>query len=51
MYTPILTGYQIYHNYLRRHEGLNDKTPADASGIKIEGENKRITLIENATKE
>jgi putative transposase len=35
--TPILTGYQIYHNYIRPHEGLNGKTPADASGIKIEG--------------
>jgi len=25
--TPILTGYQIYHNYIRAHEGLNGKTP------------------------
>jgi putative transposase len=38
--TPILTGYQIYHNYVRPHEGLDYKTPAEASGIKIEGENK-----------
>jgi hypothetical protein len=36
-YTPILTGYQIYDNYIRPHEGLNGKTPAYASGIKIEG--------------
>jgi hypothetical protein len=35
--TPILTGYEIYHNYIRPHEGLNGKTPADARGIKIEG--------------
>jgi hypothetical protein len=34
--TPILTGYQIFHNYVRPHEGLNGKTPAEASGIKIE---------------
>jgi hypothetical protein len=47
--TPILTGYQIFHNYIRTHEGLDNKTPAEASGIKIEGENKWITLIENAT--
>ena len=44
----ILTGYQIYHNYLRPHEGLNMKTPAEVRGIKIEGKNKRRTLIENA---
>jgi len=47
--TPILKGYQIYHNYLRPHEGLDDKTPAEASGIKIEGKNPRITIIENAS--
>jgi transposase-like protein len=46
--TPILTGYQIYHNYIREHEGLNGITPAEASGIKIEGENKWITVIQNA---
>src|SRR5215210_1370234 len=38
--TKILTGYQIYHNYLRPHEGLDGKTPAEASGVKVEGENK-----------
>jgi putative transposase len=46
--TPILTGYQIYHNYLRPHEGLKMKTPSEVCGIKIEGKNKWITLIENA---
>jgi putative transposase len=46
--TPILAGYQIFHNYVRPHEGLDGKTPAEASGIKIEGENKWITLIQNA---
>jgi transposase-like protein len=48
--TLILTGYQIYHNYLRPHEGLNNKTPAEKCGIKIEGQNKWITLIENASR-
>ena len=46
--TSILTGCQIYHNYIRPHEGLNGKTPAEASGIKVEGENKWLTLIQNA---
>ncbi len=32
--TPILTGYQIYHNYMRPHEGLDGKTPAEAWGTK-----------------
>jgi len=48
MDTPILTGYQIYHNYFREHEGLNGITPAEASGIRIDGENKWITVIQNA---
>jgi len=48
--TPILTGYQIFHNYIRRHEGLDGKTPSEACGIKIEGDNKWITLIQNASK-
>jgi putative transposase len=48
MDTPILTGYQLYHNYFREHEGLNGKTPAEIAGIKIEGDNKWITIIQNA---
>jgi putative transposase len=47
--TPILTGYQIFHNYIRPHEGLNGKTPAEACGIQIEGKNKWLTLIQNAS--
>ena len=45
-----LTGYQIFHNYARPHEGLVNKTPAELCGIKIEEKNKWITLIQNATK-
>jgi len=47
--TPILTGYQIFHNYIREHEGLNGKTPAEACGIKVEGKDKWKTLIQNAS--
>ena len=46
--TPILTGYQIYHNCMRPHEGLDGRTPAEVCGIQIEGENKWVTLIQNA---
>jgi hypothetical protein len=41
--TVMLQGYQIYHNYIRPHEALDGKTPADACGIDIQGKNKWIT--------
>lgn len=46
--TPILKGYQIYHNYVREHEALNGQTPAEKCNINIEGENKWITIIQNS---
>jgi putative transposase len=48
--TPILTGYQLFHDYLRPHEAMKGKTPAEKCGIVIEGQNKWKTLIQNATK-
>jgi hypothetical protein len=48
--TPILSGYQLFHNFIRPHEALDEKTPADACGLKVEGQNKWITLIQNASK-
>lgn len=48
--TPILSGYQIYHNYIRPHEGLDGKTPAEACRITVQGKNKWVTLIQNASK-
>lgn len=50
MDSPILSGYQLFHNYIRPHMSLDGQTPADKVGIKIEGENKWITLIQNASK-
>lgn len=41
-------GYQIYHNYIREHEGIKGKTPAEAANIHIEGVNKWMTIIQNA---
>ena len=46
--TPILKGYQIFHNFVRGHEALQGKTPAEVAGIKVEGDNKFLTLIQNA---
>src|SRR5688572_17022759 len=48
MDSPIFKGYQIYHNYIREHEGLKGKTPAEAADIHIEGSNKWMTIIQNA---
>ena len=45
----IFDGYQIYHNYVRPHMSLDGKTPAEKCGIKVEGNNKWITLIQNAS--
>jgi hypothetical protein len=47
--TPILTGYQIFHNYIRPHIALDGKTPAEVAGIEVQGENVWLTLIQNAT--
>ena len=46
--SPILAGYQLFHNYIRPHMALRGKTPSEAAGITIEGENKWLTLIQNA---
>ena len=46
--TPILGGMQIYHNFVRPHQGLNGDTPADRAGIRVEGTDKFMTLIQNA---
>jgi hypothetical protein len=46
--TPILSGTQIFHNYIRPYEALKGKTPAEVAGIEIQGENKWLTLIQNA---
>lgn len=45
----LINGYQMYHNYLRPHMGLDGKTSAEACGVKIEGDNKWLTL-QNASR-
>lgn len=48
--SPLINGYMIYHNYVRPHMGLDNKTPAEKCGIEIKGKDKWKTLIENASK-
>ena len=47
--SAIIKGLQIYHNFVRPHEGLAGKTPAEAAGIKVEGDNKCLTIIQNVS--
>lgn len=48
--SPILRGYQVFHNYIRPHMALEGKTPAEAAGIEVKGENRWLTIIQNASK-
>jgi transposase-like protein len=48
--SPILVGYQLFHNYIRPHKALNYKTPAEAAGIQVRGKDKWLTLIQNASR-
>ena len=38
----------IHHNFFRPHMGLDGRTPAEAAGITIHGEDKWVTMICNA---
>jgi hypothetical protein len=49
--TPIIAGYQIYHNFIRPHMALENKTPADKAVIEVKGQDKWLTLIQNAALE
>jgi len=41
---------QIFHNRIRPHEALKGKTPAEVAGIDIQGEDKWLTMIQNASR-
>lgn len=44
----LFDGYQMFHNYFRSHQGLEGKTPAEKCGIEIQGNDKWLTVIQNA---
>ncbi|MGI0016900.1 MAG: integrase core domain-containing protein [Nitrososphaera sp.] len=46
----LMDAMRIYLNYIKPHQGLEAKTPMEVSGVKIEGQNKWITLIQNASR-
>jgi len=47
--SPLLNGLQIFHNYIRPHQALEGKTPSEACGITIQGNDKWKTLIQRAS--
>ena len=38
----------LHHNFFRPHLGIGKRTPAEAAGITIQGDDKWITFIHNA---
>ena len=47
--SPVIEGMRIHHN-TKSHMGLGGISPCDRIGIIIEGDNKWVTLIQNAEK-
>ena len=50
--SPVVPGLMIYHNFIRSHQGIGmyGDTPAERAGIRVQGEDKWKTLIQNAKK-
>jgi hypothetical protein len=48
--SPLIAGMQIYHNFVKPHMGLKGKTPAEAAGIRVNGKDKWLTIIQNASR-
>jgi hypothetical protein len=47
--TGILQGVQLFHYFIKSHEGPNGRTACEVAGITVEGENGWLTLIQNAS--
>lgn len=48
--SPIFEGLQLYHNFIKPHMALDEKTPAEIAGIIVKGPDKWLTLIQNASR-
>lgn len=46
--TPIIPMNQIYYNFIRPHQALKGKTPAEAAGVGVNGENKWMELLKRS---
>ena len=47
--TPIIDGMKTYYNFTKKHGSLKGKTPAEEALIEVDGRNKWMTLIQNAS--
>ena len=47
--SQIIDGQRIYYNYVKPHQGLDGKTPAEKAGIGVEDQNKWLGLIKKAS--
>ena len=47
--TPLIDGMKTYYNFTKKHGALKGKTPAEQAMIEVDGKNKWITLIQNAS--
>lgn len=48
--SPTIEGQRIYYNFIRPHQGLNGKTPAEAAGLDVNlGNNKWESIIKRAS--
>ena len=46
--SPVCRIFPLHYNYVQPHSGIGGKTPAEAAGITIRGQDKWRTLIQNA---
>ena len=49
--STILTGMRIHHNFVRPHQGMSWDTLAHRARIRISGDNKWKTIIQNTCKD
>ena len=48
----VIDGWRIYYNFIRPHQALNGKTPAEMAGLDLNlGENKWLSLIKQSTQD
>ncbi len=45
----VFKGMKVHYNHVRKHDAIDNKTPAEAAGIVTEGRNKWKTIIQNAS--
>ncbi len=48
--TPLIAGLKLWYNFSKEHGGLGgDVTPSEAALIRVDGDNKWKTIIQNAS--